>query len=166
MISPQVKHQHVRMCLCIHTRLQGPFYLIARSSWLPWEGQFPWTKVTMPRLEDHTEGPSGYENYEIPHPCALQNTGTGAESEIVSAYKELLVYLEWKTTIWYKTKWRSLSSSEKGVMGWKYPWLGFPLADWQTSQTNMAERRERAWELAEEFEKQVIKKKWVLSQQI
>lgn len=115
-ISSQVKHQHVRMCLCIHTQLQSPFYLIARSSWLPWEGQFPRTQVTMPRLEDLTEGPSGSENYEIPHPCALQNTATGAESKISSAYKELLVYLEWKTTLWYKTKWRSLSSSEKGVM--------------------------------------------------
>lgn len=53
----------------------------------------------MPRLEDLTEGPSGSENYEIPHPCALQNTATGEESEIASAYKELLVYLEWKNNL-------------------------------------------------------------------
>lgn len=35
-----------------HTAAQSPFYLIAGSSRTPRGGQFPWTKVTMPRLED------------------------------------------------------------------------------------------------------------------
>lgn len=122
----------------------------------------------MPRLEDLTKGPSGSEHYGIPHPCALQNTGTQAECEMASAYRELLVHLEWKTPICYKTKWRSLSSSEKGVMwalGLKVPMPRLP-AGRLMKEPDVAERRERACELAEVFENQVIKKKWVLSQQI
>lgn len=137
--------------------------ITSESSQTPWARLFPWTKVAMPRLEVMTKHPSRSENYGIPHTHALQSTrdlgGLGGGSEILcfcsqGAYRPL-GERERKKIVYYKTKWRSPSSSCR-LLGWKDPWLGFLLTYWQESQTYTEKRRESAHHLLQNVRTSII----------
>lgn len=131
-------------CPSAHTGATG-LSRPSESSQTPWARLFPWTKVTMSRLEDLRSSRS--ENDNIPHLYALQSTGN-----LRGKWNTLLLFtrsyslLREKKIIFYKINWRRPSTSEKGfrqALRLKVPMTRLFLGI-LTKENGQKKRRERA----------------------
>lgn len=138
----------------------------SESSQTPWARLFPWTKEAMPRLEVMTKHPSRSKNYGIPHTHALRSTGDlgrgwGGSEILCFCLQGAFSHLEREKKSYTTKPSGEVQAVQRNVscrlLGWKHPWLGFPLTYWQESQTYTEKRRERARHLLQNLRTSIIK---------